>query len=65
MKTKLTRDIAWAAAWDTANRNAKNHGRKKWTREDFRAGAAEFDRLWPLENDLPRIDGRVTPLKGG
>ena len=48
---KLTRELAFAAAWDAGNRHAKANGRTVWTADDYNAAVAEFDRLWPLERD--------------
>ena len=45
---RMTRSIAVAACWDTADRRMRAAGRKAWLREDLNAATREFDRLWPL-----------------
>lgn len=52
MKLTMTRDLAWAAAMDEANRSMRRGGRKAWSREDYNVAVDTFNRLWPLENDL-------------
>ena len=52
MKITMTRELARAASWDAANRNMKKHGRKKWNQEDYNTAVTEYDRLWPIENDM-------------
>lgn len=47
----LTREIAWAASTDAGNRAMRHGGRTAWSREDYNAAVAEFDRLWPLHRD--------------
>ena len=53
----MTRELAWAAASDAADRNARKHGRKRWSREDLEVAATEFDRLWPVALDACRDPG--------
>ncbi len=48
----LTQDLAWAAATDAGNRSMRAAARSVWSEEDFNAAAREFNRLWPLENDI-------------
>jgi hypothetical protein len=55
MSFKMTRDLAWAAACDVADKNMRKGGRTKWNGEDYRMGGYEFERLWPLEKDLGRM----------
>ena len=59
MSFKMNKDLAWAIACDTADRNMKEHGRTKWDEEDYIVGGREFDRLWPLEKDLGRMPDPV------
>ena len=58
MKPKLTRELAWAASQDAANRAMRKGGRTAWSREDYNVAVAEFDQLWPIHLDLK------TPFKG-
>lgn len=53
---KMTRDIAWAAATDAADKNMRDNGRTSWNEEDWKVGACEFERLWPLGRDWPRTE---------
>lgn len=55
----LTRNIAWATAWDEGNRSMIRNRRRVWSREDRDAAAVKFDELWPIEKDLEliRIEG--------
>ena len=48
----MTREIAWAAAQDEANRSMRKAGRKAWSRDDYNAAVETFDRLWPIEREL-------------
>ena len=52
MRIKLTREIAWAASKDAANRAMRKGGRKAWSQEDFNVAIGEFDRLWPVHLDI-------------
>ena len=56
MKPELTRELAWAAAWDEGNRSMIRNRRRVWSREDRDAAAARFDELWPIEKDLEIAD---------
>jgi hypothetical protein len=49
---KLTRDLAYAAATDAGNRHMRKNGREHWNEDDYNVAAAEFNRLWPEENDI-------------
>jgi hypothetical protein len=42
----MTYDLAMAAGADAANRRMRKAGRSKWSRGDFAAACAEFDRLY-------------------
>lgn len=48
-----TRDLAWAAAFDAANRHMRANGRKVWNEDDANVHTAEFNRLYPLEAEYP------------
>lgn len=50
-RPRMTMQLAHAAAMDAGNRHARANGRKTWTQDDYDAAAAEYLRLWPLEND--------------
>lgn len=56
----LTRDVAWASAWDEGNRSMVRNRRKVWGQEDRNAAAARFDELWPVEKDIEiaRLEAR-------
>lgn len=43
----MTREIAWAAAWDAGNRHMRQGGRTRWNKSDYNAAVREFNRLWP------------------
>jgi len=45
----LTPEIAHAAAMDAGTRAMKAAGRTAWSREDYNAAVAEFNRLMPRE----------------
>ena len=49
---QLTREIAWAASGDKANRVMRKGGRSVWSRGDYDVMVAEFDKLWPIERDI-------------
>ena len=51
-KISLTRELAVAAATDAGDRSMRSAGRDVWNSADYYAACAEFERLWPLENDL-------------
>ncbi len=44
----LTKQLALAAAQDTANRRMHREGRKVWNREDFDAACDEYERLMTM-----------------
>jgi len=44
----LTREIAWSASIDAANRAMRAGDRKAWSEDDYNLAASEFNRLWPL-----------------
>jgi len=44
---KLTRDLAWAAATDAANRRMRQQGRTAWDEDDYALAVATLSRLWP------------------
>lgn len=48
---RLTRELAWAAGWDAGDRSMRAAGRKRWSKKDYAAAVAEFDRLWPVEKE--------------
>jgi hypothetical protein len=48
----LTRDIAWAAARDAGNARMRAGSRRAWSRGDYNAAVAEFNRLWPAERQI-------------
>ena len=57
---RMTRQLAWAAASDAANRNARKrgeYGRKRWNLDDIEIAAKEFERLWPVALDGYRDPG--------
>jgi hypothetical protein len=43
----LTREIAWAAGADKANKHMRDAGRTAWNAEDYDAACVEFNRLIP------------------
>jgi hypothetical protein len=47
MRIQLTRESAYAAAQDAANRNMRKAGRKRWNQADWNAACRVFDRLYP------------------
>lgn len=53
----MTREIAHAASRDAGDRHMRAAGRAKWNEDDWNAAVEEYDRLWPLERDLPKIEG--------
>lgn len=44
---RLTREIAYAAGRDVANRRMRAAGRNAWGEGDYNAACAEFERLCP------------------
>lgn len=42
-----TRDLAWAASKDGADRAMRAAGRTAWNAEDYNVAVAEFERLFP------------------
>ena len=55
----LTRALAHAAAQDAGNASQRAAGRATWSRDDYNAAVAAFDRLWPEERDIaPAREGR-------
>ena len=50
--TKLTYDLAMAAARDAGNRSMRKAGRKAWNEHDYNAAVQEFHRLIPEESYL-------------
>ena len=53
---RMSREIAWAAAWDAGNRSMRKAGREVWNEDDYNAACAEFERLWPVERDLEALN---------
>lgn len=53
MRGYWTRDLAYAAATDAANRQMQKAGRTAWSREDADLATDEFRRLYPLEAEYP------------
>ena len=49
-RTLLTRELSYAAGRDAGNRSMRKAGRKAWSREDYDAAWAEFNRLWSADN---------------
>lgn len=52
-RQRITAEIAHAASWDAGNHQMRAAGRKKWSRADYNAAVAEYDRLFPLEAQYP------------
>lgn len=52
MRITLTRELAYAAATDAANRQMRKAGRMRWNKDDYNLAASEFERLWPIEAEL-------------
>ena len=52
MKPALTRELAWAAAQDTANAHMRETGRVHWSIEDYNVAARTFNELYPITKDL-------------
>lgn len=52
MRPKMTYQLAHAAGMDAGNRSMKAAGRAHWNEQDANTCWAEFERLWPVENDL-------------
>lgn len=48
----LTRELAWAAATDEANRYVRKKGKKKWDRKAYNVACKKFNELWPISKDL-------------
>jgi hypothetical protein len=48
MRITLTRDLAYRAGVDEANRAMRTGGRKAWSEEDYAVAWQTFDGLWPL-----------------
>jgi hypothetical protein len=44
----MTREFAYAAGLDAANRSMRTAGRTAWNEEDAEIARLEFDRLWPF-----------------
>ena len=64
-KPVLTRELAFAAAWDTGMRSMRAAGRKKWNQDDYNVAAAEYDRLWPVEDELKRSNHETQRGRSG
>ena len=47
MPITLTRELAYSAGLDAANRSMQAAGRTAWNEEDANLAAREFNRLWP------------------
>lgn len=45
---RMTRELAFAASLDAANRAMRAAGRKRWSKQDKLAASREFNRLWPV-----------------
>lgn len=58
---QLTADIVWAAVLDHGNNHMRKNGRTQWDESDFNAAWDEFDRLWPLANDVGGKCDRMLP----
>ena len=48
MPTGLTRELAYCASQDEANRSMHSGGRKAWDETDYAIAIKTFSRLWPL-----------------
>ena len=48
MPMMMTRELAYAAGLDAANRSMRAAGRSAWNEDDADVAAREFNRLWPL-----------------
>ena len=55
-KITLTRKLAYALGRDAGIRSARAAGRTAWNEDDWNAACKEFDRLWPVENDLRPVE---------
>lgn len=64
MRPKLTRELAWVASQDAANRAMRKGGRTAWSEEDYRVMTAEFDRLWPVHLDVDIARGTFELMFG-
>jgi len=61
---KLTRQLAYAASQDAANRAMRSAGRKAWSEEDYNVAVSEFNRLWPLcKHGVDREDCAFCPAE--
>jgi hypothetical protein len=58
----MTRERAWAAATDAADRNMRENGRLLWDEEDYNIAVRTLDRLWDTELDLKSIFNGVSQL---
>lgn len=45
---QMTRELAYAASLDEANRAMRAGGRKAWNEDDYAVAIKEFNRHWPL-----------------
>lgn len=52
MRPQMTYEIAHAAGTDAANRSLRKARRKCWNQEDYDTMWREFDRLWPVEQEI-------------
>lgn len=43
----LTCEFARAAATDAGNENMRQHGRKRWSRQDYNVAVRTFNKLCP------------------
>lgn len=49
--TKMTQEIARAAAQDAGNRSMRKAGRKVWNLEDYLLANCKYNELWPEEKE--------------
>uniref|UniRef100_A0A6H1Z9Q4 Uncharacterized protein n=1 Tax=viral metagenome TaxID=1070528 RepID=A0A6H1Z9Q4_9ZZZZ len=49
---KMTYPLAHAAATDEGNRSMRAGGRRRWSEEDYNASAKEFNRIFPVDQDI-------------
>lgn len=53
----MTREIAWAAATDAANKAMRKAGRGKWSLADYNLAVRTFNKFWPSEEDAAMAEG--------
>lgn len=53
---RITRDMAFAAGQDTANRRMKSEGRTYWNLEDWKTATGVFEKMANSPNYVPRME---------